>query len=142
MIPGPRSVTFRLPVSCRAAVAQAKRALADFGLRVPAEMNVASHIREEFGATLTPSVVLYVDDPALLLEAVVFQRDAALLIPQPVSISGNGDNSEIVLRSAEALRDMGMPPGVRDSVLELHSRIVRAMDTIGEREALPQIAHC
>ena len=70
-------------------MAQAKRALAEDGLRdVPAEMNVASHIREEFGATLTPSVVLYVDDPALLLEAVIFQRDAALLIPQPVSSIG------------------------------------------------------
>lgn len=142
MISGPRSVTFRLPVSCRAAVTQVKRALAEDGLRVPAEMNVASHIREEFGATLTPNVVLYVDDPALLLEAVVFQRDAALLIPQPISISGFGDTSEIVLRSEEALRAMGMPPGVRDSVLELHSRIVRAMDSIGEREPLPQLAHC
>ncbi|MCC6262548.1 MAG: hypothetical protein IT169_03150 [Bryobacterales bacterium] len=142
MISDPRSVTFHLPVSCRSAVAQVKRALEKDGLRVPAEMNVASHIREEFGATLTPSFVLYVDDPALLLEAVIYQRDAAMLIPQPVSISGNGHASEIVLRSAEALRDMGMPPVVRDSVLELHSRIVRAMDSIGEREALPQIAQC
>lgn len=142
MSTGPRSVTFRLPVSCRTAVGQVKQALAKDGLRVPAEMNVASHIREEVGATLTPSVVLYVDDPALLLEAVVFQRDAALLMPQPVVISGNGDTSQIVVRSAAALRDMGLPPSMRDPVLELHSRIVRAMDSIGEREALPQIAHC
>lgn len=141
MSSGPRSVTFRLPVSCRTAVAQVKRALAKDGLRVPAEMNVASHIREEFGATLTPSVVLYVDDPALLLAAVVFQRDAALLMPQPVVVSGNADCSEIVVRSAEALRDMGLPPGMRDPVLELHGRIVRAMDSISEREVLPQIAH-
>ena len=142
MSSGPRSVAFRLPVSCRTAVGQVKRALVKDGLRVPAEMNVASHIRKEFGATLTPSVVLYVDDPALLLEAVVFQRDAALLMPQPVVVSGTEDASEIVVSSAEAIRDMGLPPSVRDPVLELHSRIVRAMGSISEREALPQIAHC
>ncbi len=139
---GPRSVTFRLPVSYREAVLQTRRALAKGGLRVPAEINVASHIREEFGATLTPSVVLYVDDPALLLEAMVFQRDAALLMPQPVVVSGTDTQSEILVSSIEALRDMGLPPSLRGPVLELHSRIVRVMDTIGEREALPQITHC
>ncbi|MDZ7640340.1 MAG: hypothetical protein U5J83_19140 [Bryobacterales bacterium] len=142
MTSGPRSVTFRLPVSCRVAVWQVKQALSNDGLRVPAEMNLASHIREEFGATLSPSVVLYVDDPALLLEAVVFHRDAALLMPQPVVVSGTGSASEIVVCSAEALRDMGLPQTVRDPVLELHSRIVRAMDSISEREPIPQIANC
>ncbi|MCZ2157056.1 MAG: DUF302 domain-containing protein [Bryobacterales bacterium] len=138
---GPRSLTFRLPVSYREAVAQTKRALAKGGLRVPAEINVASHIREEFGATLTPSVVLYVDDPALLLEAMVFQRDAALLMPQPVVVSGTESESEIVVSSVESLRDMGLPPSLRGPVLELHSRLVGVMATIAERETVPQITH-
>lgn len=139
---GPRSVTFRLLVPYREALLQTRRALANGGLRIPAEINVASHIREEFGAMLTPSVVLYVDDPALLLEAMVFQREAALLMPQPVVVSGTDTQSEIVVSSAEALRDMGLPPSLRGPVLELHSRIVQLMGTIGEREALPQITHC
>src|SRR5205823_7968032 len=54
------------------------------GLRASAELDVASRIKREMGVGVAPCTVLFVDDPTLLLEGIVFHRGAALGIPQPV----------------------------------------------------------
>ena len=46
-------------------------ALARQGLRAPAELDISARIRQELGAGVAPCIVLYVDDPVVLLEAVV-----------------------------------------------------------------------
>lgn len=134
---GPSLVTFRLPASHAVAVWTVRQALRAKNLRIPVEMNISSHLKEEFGAILAPSVVLYVDDPALLLEALVFQQDAALLMLQPVVIAGGDRHAEILVRSADALFEMRLPNTVKDSVLHLHSTILEALDTVAERESHP-----
>jgi uncharacterized protein (DUF302 family) len=116
-----------------------RRALAQEGLRVPAELDVTTRLKQELGAGLAPSVVLYVDDPALLLEAAVFHRGAALLIPQPVVVSGNDRHAEVQVRSVEALMEGGVPASVREPLMNLHARILGAMETIAQREGVHQI---
>jgi uncharacterized protein (DUF302 family) len=130
----PSLVTFSVAEPHEAAIRMVRRALAQQGLRVPAELDITSRIKQELGAGLAPCVVLYVDDPALLLEAIVFHRGAALLIPQPVVVSGNDRHAEVLVRSVEALMEGGLPASVRNPLLNLHARIVRAMETIAERE--------
>ena len=130
----PSLVTFGVAESHQTTLRGVRRALAQQGLRVPAEMDVTMRIKQELGAGLAPCIVLYVDDPALLLEAVVFHRGAALLIPLPVVVSGNDRHTEVLVRSVEALVEGGLPVSVREPLLNLHGRIVRAIETIAERE--------
>ncbi len=127
-------VTFSVGEPHPTAIRMVRRALAQHGLRVPAELDITTRIRQELGASLAPCVVLYVDDPALLLEAVVFHRGAALLIPEPVVVSGDGRQTEVLLRSFEALTEGGPPPSLRAPLLNLHERLIRAVETVAERE--------
>lgn len=133
-------MTFSLPEPHQSALRKVRRALAQHGLRIPAELDVTARIKEELGAGVAPCVVLYVDDPALLLEAVVFHRAAALMIPQPVVVSGNARHTEVLLRSAESLMRGETPVGVRDPLASMYARIVRAMETVAEREGSHLIA--
>jgi uncharacterized protein (DUF302 family) len=130
----PSLVTFGVAEPHQTTLRMVRRALSEQGLRVPAELDITTHIKQELGAGLAPCVVLYVDDPALLLEAVVFHRGAALLIPLPVVVSGNDRHTEVLVRSVEALVEGGLPVSVREPLLNLHARIVQAIATIAERE--------
>jgi hypothetical protein len=77
--------------------------------------------------------VLYVDDPAVLLEAVVFNRGAALLIPQPLVVTGDNRHTEVFVRSPELpLGDI--PESVRDPLLGLQVRMTRAIESIADRQ--------
>ncbi len=127
-------VTFSVGEPYQATIRMVRRALAEQGLRVPAELDIAARIKRELGANLAPCVVLYVDDPALLLESVVFHRGAALLLPQPVVVTASDRHTEVLVRSFDALMGGGPPPSLREPLLNIHERLVRAVETIGERE--------
>jgi uncharacterized protein (DUF302 family) len=113
-----------------AAVRLVRCAFVEAGLRTPAELDVAERLREQLCANLVPSLVLFVDDPVLLLEAVMFYPGAALYIPQPIVITGRGRNTEVQIGCRESLIGSGLPPGVREPVLCLHGRVMRALDTV------------
>ena len=108
-------------------------ALAREGLRAPAELNIASRIRQELGASVAPCTVLYVDDPAVLLEAVVFDRGAALLIPQPLVVTGDNRHTDVFVRSPE-LPWGAIPESVRDPLHGLHVRMTRAIESVADRQ--------
>ena len=108
-------------------------ALARQGLRAPAELDITARIRQELGAGVAPCIVLYVDDPAVLLEAVVFNRGAALLIPQPLVVTGDNRQAEVLLRSAEMPAE-AIPETVRDPLIGVQVRMTRAIESIAERQ--------
>lgn len=111
-----------------------KRALLEAGLRTPAELDIAASLREELCANLASSLVLFVDDPVLLLEAVMFYPGAALYVPQPIVLTGRGHSTEIQIRSRESLQSGGLPPSVRAPVLCLHGKVTRALETVAVPE--------
>lgn len=82
---------------------------------------------------MVPCTVLYIDDPAVLLEAVVSNRGAALLIPLPLVVTGNNRHTEVLLQSHE-LSTGDIPESVRDPLLVLQVRMTRAIGSIAERE--------
>jgi uncharacterized protein (DUF302 family) len=125
--------TFTIAEAHPAALRAVRRALAGQGLRVSAELDVGARIRRELGAGVAPCVVLYVDDPVVLLEAVVFDRRAATLIPQPVVVAGAGAHSEVIVRGAASLAGEA-PESVRDTLLDLQRRIARAVENVAERQ--------
>ncbi len=134
--------TFNIAEPYPIALRMVRRALAQQGLRVPAELDIAARIKQEAGAGVAPCVVLYVDDPVLLLEAIIFQRGAGLLIPQPLVVAGRHRQTEVLLRSAASLIEDGLALPVREALSGLHSRITRALETIAEREDVrPMVAN-
>jgi uncharacterized protein (DUF302 family) len=126
-------VTFSINEPGQRALRMVRRALSLHGLRTAAELDVASRIKQELGASLAPCVVLSVDDPVLLLEGIVFHRSAALEIPQPVVVSGGDHHTEVLVRSAESLVIRGIPTNLHNPALQLQARIVRAMETVADR---------
>jgi uncharacterized protein (DUF302 family) len=127
-------VTFSMQEPYRLALRMVRRALTQEGLHAPVELDVASRIKKELGAGVAPCTVLFVDDPALLLEAIVFHRGAALGTPQPVVVSGNNRGTEVLIRSSESLVSGVFPASAHDPLLQLHGRILRAMEMVATRD--------
>lgn len=133
MTQGSALQTFTIAEPYEAALRAVRTALTRHGLRTPAELDITARIRRELGAGIAPCTVLYVDDPALLLEAVVFQRGAAVLIPQPLVVTGDKRHTQLVVRTPESLwREM--PESVREPLLDLMKRMERALGSIAERQ--------
>jgi uncharacterized protein (DUF302 family) len=133
MTKGPPLLSFRIEEPYDVALRMVRIALARQGLRAPAELDIAGRIRQELGAGVAPCIVLYVDDPAVLLEAIVFNRGAALLIPQPLVVTRDNRHTEVFVRSPE-LPAGDVPESVRDPLLGLHVRMTRAIESIAERQ--------
>jgi uncharacterized protein (DUF302 family) len=126
-------LSFRIDEPYDVALRMVRIALARQGLRAPAELDITARIRQELGAVVAPCIVLYVDDPAVLLEAVVFNRGAALLIPQPLVVTGDNRQAEVLLRSAEMPVE-AIPETVRDPLISVQVRMMRAIESIAERQ--------
>lgn len=145
MTKGPPLRTFTVGEPYDVALRMVRTALARQGLRAPTELDIKARIRQELGAGVAPCTVLYIDEPAALLEAVVFNRGAALLIPQPLVISGDNRQTKVLMRNAELLAGE-VPESARDPLLALLRRMTKAMESIAERppaEALPAAGcHC
>ena len=133
MTKGPTALSFRIDEPYEVALRMVRTALSRQGLRAPAELDIAARIRKELGAGVAPCVVLYVDDPTVLLEAVVFSRGAGLSIPQPLVVTGGSSHIEVLVRSPE-LPSGDIPESVREPLLGLQVRMVRAMETIADRQ--------
>ncbi|HXR74586.1 MAG TPA: hypothetical protein VN737_01350 [Bryobacteraceae bacterium] len=128
-------LSFRIDEPYDVALRMVRIALAREGLRAPAELDISARIRQELGAGVARCIVLYVDDPAVLLEAVVFNRGAALLIPQPLVVTGDNREAEVLLRSAE-MPAGDIPESVRDPLIGVQVRMARAIESIaGQRQA-------
>jgi uncharacterized protein (DUF302 family) len=132
MTKGPPLLSFTIDESYDVALRMVRIALARQGLRAPAELDISARIRQEVGAGVAPCIVLYVDDPVVLLEAVVFNRGAALLIPQPLVVTGDNRRTEVLLRSPE-MPAGAIPESVRDPLIGVQARMTRAIESIGER---------
>ena len=130
---GPPALSFRIYEPYDVALRMVRIALSRQGLRAPAELDIAGRIRKELGAGVAPCIVLYIDDPAVLLEAVVFNRGAGLLIPQPLVVTGDSSHTEVLVRSPE-LPAGDIPESVREPLLDLQVRMARAIETIADRE--------
>ncbi|MEO8594092.1 MAG: hypothetical protein ABI759_12290 [Candidatus Solibacter sp.] len=128
MTKGPPLLSFIIDEPYDVALRMVRIALARHGLRAPAELDIASRIRQELGASVAPCTVLYVDDPAVLLEAIVFNRGAALLIPQPLVVTGDNRHTNVFVHSPEMPLG-GIPESIRDPLLGLQVRMTRAIES-------------
>jgi hypothetical protein len=132
-----RIVSFTIAESFDVALRMLRRAIAREGLRVPGEIATSNRIRTELGVGLRDSIVLYVDAPILLLEATVFTVAGGLYVPEPVALTACGDSQcKAVVRSIQPVLDEALPASVRQAVVLLHERILKAIQAVGHREAV------
>lgn len=136
---GPPLLSFRIEEPYEVALRMVRIALASQGLRAPIQLDITGRIRQELGAGVAPSIVLYVDSPAVLLEAVVFNRGAGLLIPQPLVVAGNNGHAEVFLRSPD-LPAGDVPESVREPLRGLQVRMSRAIESIAAQQEVHQAA--
>lgn len=143
MVNEPRIVSFTIDEPFDVAVRQLRRALEREGLRIAAEVDISTRLREQLGVGLGESRILYVDVPILLLQATVFTFAGSLYMPEPVALSGSGKETRIAMRSIRPVLDEAFPASVRQAILQLHERIVKAIQSIGQREpALRSVTEC
>jgi hypothetical protein len=124
-------VSFAIEEPYEIALRMARIALSREGLRAPAELDIAARIRQESGADVAACMVLYVDDPLVLLESVVFDRAAPLLIPVPVVVTGDHRRARIVVRNP--VGQAPVPESLREPLTALGRRMTRAIESIAER---------
>ena len=126
-----------------AAVRTVRHALSEAGLRTPAELDITESLKTQLHASLAPAVVLYVDAPLLLMEAVMFYPAAALYMPQPIVIAAKGRGSQVQVICRESAIERHVPPSVRAAILRLHRMLLRALSSVAvlETETTAMYAH-
>ena len=131
----PRIVCYTIHHPFDTALRMLKTALLREGLRIPCEISPSTRLRTELGVGLKESTILYVDSPILLLEATVFTVGGGLYIPEPIALSDSGHKeSKVVVRSIKPYLDDSLSSGARRAILQLHERILQAIQSIGQRE--------
>ncbi|MBX5494084.1 MAG: hypothetical protein IRZ15_01990 [Bryobacteraceae bacterium] len=136
----PRVVSFIIDKPFPEALHTLRGALTREGLSIPSEVNTSERLRAELGVGVKESAILYVDTPILLLEAALLTPAGCLYVPEPVAISSSGKHSTAVVRSIKPILDQRLPFSVRDAILTLHERILRAIQKVGHPESVFQLA--
>lgn len=112
------------------AIGMVYEALAKAGLHVLAESDACP--RKLRGNDTRRCKILYVVCPFLLLEALAFQRSAAVYLPAHLVVRGTAGGAEIYWMNPAAL-PLTLPVGAVGPIMELYSRIAQTFATVSQR---------
>jgi uncharacterized protein (DUF302 family) len=116
------------------AVKLIRRALADGGLEIAAELDITGRIRKGLKIDLPPCRVLCVDCPVALLEALALDRSAAVLLPLHVVVAGQDGFTLVHLLNPVAALYGALPVTARAAVSKLQARVAQAVESISIRQ--------
>ena len=125
------TLTMQMPV--HKAVKLIRRALADGGLKIAAELDMAGRIGKAFRIDLPPCRVLCIDCPVTLLEALALDRSAAVLLPLHLVLAGQDGFTLIHLLNPAAALYSGLPVTARAAVSKLQARVAQAIESVSTR---------
>ena len=128
------TITFVVPQPLNEALKSIRRALAEEGLDIAAELDLAGRIRKALRIDLPPFRVLCVDCPVALLEALALDRSAAVLIPLHLVVAGQDGTTLVHLLSRSAALYSGLPVTARAAVSKLQARVAQAIESISVRQ--------
>jgi uncharacterized protein (DUF302 family) len=111
-----------------------RRALAQEGLEIAADLDMAGRIRKAFRIDLAPCRVLCIDCPVVLLEALALDRLAAVLLPLHLVVEGHDDLTLVHLLSPAAALYSGLPVTARAAVSKLQARVAHAVESVSVRQ--------
>ena len=126
------TLTIRKPL--HEAVKLLRRALAEGGLEIVADLDMAGRIRKALRIDFPPCRVLCVDCPVALLEALALDRSAAVLLPLHLVVAGQDGFTLIHLLNPAAALCGGLPLTARAAVSKLQARVAQAVESISTRQ--------
>lgn len=104
-----------------------RRLLLDAGLSIVEEFDVSSGPYFQLGIARRSCIVLLVDTPALLFEAVALDRAAALFVPVHVVISGDHDTSYVYWANPMSSSGLRPPVPAKGALENLCARVTKAL---------------
>ena len=126
------TLTIRKPLS--EAVKLLRRALAEGGLEIAADLDMAGRIRKALRIDIPPCRVLCVDCPVALLEALALDRSAAVLLPLHLVVTGQGGLTQVYFLNPAAALYSGLPVTARAAVSKLQARVALAVESVSTRQ--------
>jgi uncharacterized protein (DUF302 family) len=129
----PETVTLVVPQPLNEALKSIRRALAEEGLDIATELDLAGRIRKALRIDLPPFRVLCVDCPVALLEALALDRSAAVLIPLHLVVAGQDGTTLVHLLSPSAALYSGIPVTARAAVSKLQATVTQALESVSNR---------
>ena len=109
-------------------------ALAGEELEIAAELDMSGRIRKSLRVNMPPCRVLCVDCPMALLEALAFDRSAAVLLPLHLVVAGQDDLTLIHFLNPAAALYSGLPVTARAAVSKLQASVALAVESISIRQ--------
>ena len=111
-----------------------RRALAEGGLQIATDLDMAGRIRKALRIDFPPCRVLGVDCPVALLEALALDRSAAVLLPLHLVVTGQDGLTLVHLLNPAAALYSGLPVTARAPVSRLQARIAQAVESVSTRQ--------
>src|SRR5512140_1817675 len=111
--------TYVIPAPYDRAIRRLRQALSGCGLSISSELDLAERIHRELGIGVSPSCILYVDSPGLLLEALTLFPPAAALLPLHIVVAAHGNQTEVHLLSPSNLYLTAIPAPARAPIMRL-----------------------
>jgi uncharacterized protein (DUF302 family) len=116
------------------AVKLLRRALAEGGLEIAADLDLAGRIRKSLRIVFPPCRVLCVDCPVALLEALALDRSAAVLLPLHLVVTGQDGLTLVHFLNPAAALYSGLPVTARAAVSKLQARVAQAVESVSTRQ--------
>jgi uncharacterized protein (DUF302 family) len=111
-----------------------RRALAEGGLAIAADLDMASRIGKALRIDFPPCRVLCVDCPVALLEALALDRSAAVLLPLHLVVTGQDGLALVHFLNPGAALYSGLPVTARAAVSKLQARVAHAVESVSTRQ--------
>ncbi len=134
MIGEQETATLTIQKPLNEAIKLLRRALAEGGLEIAADLDMAARIRKALRIEFTPCRVLLVDCPVALLEALALDRSAAVLLPLHLVVTGQDGFTMVHFLNPAAALYSGLPVTARAAVSKLQARVAVAVESISIRQ--------
>lgn len=122
------------------ALREIRRALAEAGLGIAADLDIAGRVRKSLRIDIPPCRVLCVDCTVALLEALTLDRSAAVLLPLHVVVAGQDGMTVVYLLKPSAALYGGLPVTARAAVSKLQARVASAVESVAIRQNSVEIS--
>jgi uncharacterized protein (DUF302 family) len=129
----PGITTFLVPHSPKETARHIRRALLARGLTIAGEIDLAARLGAGLRVGFPACEVMCVDCPAALLEALAFERSAAVLVPIHLVVTEHDGGTAVhMLNPSAALYD-ALPVTARPAVSRLIGAVTRTLEAISAR---------